>query len=111
MSNYRVTYCDYQTGVHIAADGPIAMSRQEILDLMAKVLTSSGSFVSVMDADDNMLQFVLDDDGMVMLDLPHPKKRGSYVKVTSVAACVTAIENLGDKVTIDDFDGLVFERW
>lgn len=111
MTRYRVTYCDYETGKHIAADGPLSLGKAEILSLMADVLTSSGSFVSVMDADGTMLQFVLDDDGMVMLDIPFPPKRGSYAKLTTVAACVTAIEELADKIVLDAFDGLEFERW
>ena len=89
----------------------MSLDRQEILSLMADVLTTAGSFVSVMDADGTMLQFVLDEDGSVMLDIPHPPKRGSYAKRTTVAACVTAIEELSDKIALDAFDGLEFERW
>lgn len=111
MAIFRVTYCDYETGRHVAADGPLPMSRGEILELMDQVLTSPGSFVSVMDADGTMLQFVLDEDGSVMLDIPHPPKRGSYAKRTTVAACVKAIRELSDKVELDAFEGLEFERW
>jgi hypothetical protein len=111
LSHYRVTYCAYESGEHLAADDPKLMRREEILALMRKVLTSPGSFVSVMDASGTMIQFVLDDDGSVMLDIPHPNKRGSYAKRTTLTACVTAVEKLGDTIRLDEVDGLVFERW
>ncbi len=111
LESFRVTYCDFESGKHVAADGPLSLSKQEILALMDEVLTSAGSFVSVMDADGTMLQFVLDEDGSVMLDIPHPSKRGSYAMKASLSFCEQAIRDLDEKVTIDAFEGLEFERW
>jgi hypothetical protein len=108
---YRVSYCDYATGKEVAADGPLAMSKSQVLELLAEVLREPGSFVSVTDAGGRMLQFVLDDDGSVMLDVPYPEKRGSYAKRSTLAACLQLVRDLGGRVEITAIDGLEFERW
>ncbi len=109
---YTVTFCEYDTGRQAAADGGgVEMSRDQILQLMGEVLVSPGSYVSVMDREGTMLQFVLDEDGSVMLDIPAPRRRGSFAKRTTLAECEAAVRSLGDRVDTDAFEGLVFERW
>lgn len=111
MTRFRVAFCDYSAEENPAADEHRLLDRDGILALMEEVLKSAGSFVSVMDDEGTMLQFVLDEDGSVMMDIPHPKKRGSYAKRATIADCVSVVEALDERVRIDAITGLEFERW
>ena len=111
MTRYRVSFCDFSSDTHPAPDEYRMLDRDEILILMRKVLTSAGSFVSVMDEEGTMLQFMIDDDGSAMIDIPYPKRRGSYEKRGTLDDCVEAVRRLGDTVSIENIEGLEFARW
>ncbi len=111
MTDYLVSYCDYETGKQVAADGTVSMSLGDILVLMDEILTSSGSFVGVTAADGSMLQFIVNDDGSMYFDVPSPGERGSYVKHTTLKICKDVLRAVDGGVRRDAIDGLVFERW
>jgi hypothetical protein len=111
VSEYHVSFYDFETGREVAADGPVTMGLDEILALMDEVLTSAGSFVSVKGEGEGMLQFIAEDDRMLSLELPAPPKRGSYAKRVTLEQGKALLRGLGGKVQREDFDGLVFARW
>ena len=43
MNEYLVSYCDYESGRQVAADGSVSMSLQEVLVLMDEILVSPGT--------------------------------------------------------------------
>ena len=110
-TKYRVTFCDFETGRQEAGDGGVMMTLAEILAMMDELLTSTGDFVSVTHEDGTMLQFVVDDHGTCLLDMPSPKERGSYEKHVSVAICKETLESMPDTFDPKQVSGLTFNRW
>jgi hypothetical protein len=111
MSELRVSYCDYDRGLQLAADGAKPMRVDEILALMDEVLQSSGSFISVVDSEDNLMNFIVEEDGALQLDFPSPDERGSYFKRSSMDECKDALRRSNGKLSRTLVDGLDFERW
>lgn len=108
---YRVYYCDFERDEEIAANGAIHKSVADILALMDTVLTSPGSFVGLMDKDEGMVQFMVDDDGSIYLDFPCPKERGSYVTHTSLEVCKTIVREANGSLGRGEMTGLAFDPW
>jgi hypothetical protein len=111
MPTYRVHYCNFETGEEIAGNGAVEMDLEQLIELMDRVLISHGCFVSAASSDGTMIQFVVDEDGMVMLDVPAPSKRGSYGKRDTMAACKATLRATGTQVRHEDIDGLTFVPW
>ncbi len=111
MNEYLVSYCDYESGRQVAADGSVSMSLQEVLVLMDEILVSPGSFLGVTVQDGSMLQFIVNDDGSMCLDVPSPSERGSYAKQTTLDACKSVLRGTGTSVQREAIEGLAFERW
>jgi hypothetical protein len=111
MRLFRVTFCDYARDRESGGDGGVPMTVTEVLELMAEVLTSAGSFVSVMDREGTMIQFMVDEHGGMMLDIPSPRERGSYAKVTDLEACLKVMRDLDTLVRKEAIEGLAFARW
>jgi hypothetical protein len=107
---YRVFYYDDAKDVHVAADGALERETDEILELMDDVLHDPGSFVGVVAEDGSMLTFVVLDEG-IQLDVPQPKRRGSYFKMTSLEVCKQVLRDAADHFDHEKVEGLEFERW
>ena len=107
---FRVFHYDAARGVQVAADGAEERERAEILQLMDDVLVEPGSFVGVVAEDGSMLTFVVLDEG-IQLDVPQPKRRGSYLKMASLDVCKQVLSAAGDGFDHEQVEGLEFERW
>ena len=111
-TKYRVTYCDYESGQQEASDGGVMMTLDEILQLMDRLLTSSGDFVSVTHQDGTMLQFLVEEDGgLCLLDMPSPKERGSYEQHVSLEVCKKTLTSMPDTFDPKLVDNLEFIPW
>lgn len=108
--SYRVFHYDAARDVQVAADGAEERERGEILTLMEDVLVEPGSFVGVVAEDGTMLTFVVLDEG-IQLDVPQPKRRGSYLKMASLEVCKQVLRDAGDGFDHEKVEGLEFERW
>jgi hypothetical protein len=114
MPSYHVHYWSLESGEEVPADGAVEMDLEQLLELMDRVLTSPGCFVSAAGADGTMIQFVVDEGDIVLLDVPAPQKRGSFGKRDTLAACKALMRTLGGDgphVSHEDIEGLTFERW
>ncbi|HHH27222.1 MAG TPA: hypothetical protein ENK57_02575 [Polyangiaceae bacterium] len=108
--SYRVFHYDAARDVQVAADGAEERECEEILALMDDVLVEPGSFVGVVAEDGSMLTFVVLDEG-IQLDIPQPRRRGSYFKMASLAVCKNVFEAAESGFDHEKVDGLEFERW
>lgn len=107
---YRVFHYDAARDLEVAADGAQERERDEILALMDDVLVEPGSFLGVVADDGSMLTFVVLDEG-IQLDVPQPKRRGSYFKMTSIDVCKQVLREAGVGFDHEKVSGLEFERW
>lgn len=108
--SYRVFHYDAARDVQVAADGAQERERDEILALMDDVLVEPGSFVGVVADDGTMMTFVVLDEG-IQLDVPQPKRRGSYLKMASLEVCKQVLSEAGAGFDHEQVEGLEFERW
>ena len=107
---YRVFHYDDDRDHQVAADGAVERSLEEILALMGEVLRSPGSFVGVMAEDGSLMTFVVVEEG-IQLDVPQPKRRGSYFKVTDLAECTRVLQQAAGQFDHAEVEGLTWERW
>jgi len=104
-------YCDFERDTEIIADGAEPAEVEEILTLMDQVLLGPGNFLGIMDDHGGMLQFLVDEDGRIGVEIPDPPRRGHYGKHASLAECRQLLENSDGRFHWDLVDGLTFEKW
>lgn len=108
---YRMYYCDFERDTEIIADGAEPTEVDEILAMMEQVLTGCGNFLGIMDEHGGMLQFLVDDEGRIGVEIPDPPRRGHYGKQATLAECKELLRRAEGRFHWDDVPGLTFEKW
>jgi hypothetical protein len=107
-----VSYSDDARGTQVTNDHAVDMDVDALVELMARVLSTEGSFVNVEDDHGGVMTVMVDDaDGSLLLDLPSAKDKGSYTKHTTLEACVDALRSMQGRIDRAKVEGLAFERW
>jgi hypothetical protein len=93
-----------------AADARVA-GKDEILHTMESVLQVPRNFVGVIDENDGTLQFMVNNDKTIRVDLPFPEDRGSYVKTCDLSECLDLVRSIRDRIKKEEIHGLKFQQW
>lgn len=108
---YHMFYCDYAEDEDVPAEEAIPADLETIIQRMDSVLRITENFVGMVDTNDVTLQFIVNDDYSIHVDIPIPKKRGSYSKTLPLDACVELVKGIGSTIDPDSIPGLIFESW
>jgi hypothetical protein len=107
----KLFFTDYCEDKVLAAENARVATKEDILHSMDCVLHMPQNFLGVIDEAGRALQFMVNDDKTIHVDVPSPAERGSYVKVTDLAECLNIIQGIGDVINVAEMRGLAFERW
>lgn len=111
MGSLRFFYTDYCEKKSIPSEEAWEVSKEDVLHSMDCVLHMPGNFLGIIDQNDATLQFMVNDDRSIHVDIPTPSKRGSYVKTESLKGCLDLVRTMGETVEPDSITGLTFESW
>ena len=104
-------FTDYSEDKCLPSEDALAATKDEILHSMDCVLHMSSNFLGIIDENDTTLQFAVNDDKSIYVDLPEPSKGGSFAKTTDLASALDIVRQLGDQIDSSEIDGLNFEKW
>ena len=100
---FFVDYCEDK--VIESKDARVA-SKEEILHSMDCVLHMPRNFIGVTDENDVTLQFMVNEDRTICVDVPAPAEKGSYVKTTDLRECLDIVRGLGQTINAKEIDGI-----
>jgi len=82
-----------------------------IHEFMRGVLVYPRNFLGLIDQFDETLQFVVEDDGTVLVDFIVKGKKGSMTKSGTVEEFVALVRNIGPSLAAITIPGAVFKPW
>jgi hypothetical protein len=83
----------------------------DIEKTMREVLTAPDNFFGIVDRADAILQFAVNDDSTIRIDLPDPTRKGSLVKDADLEECITLVRQVGPALAELNIVGMEFESW
>jgi hypothetical protein len=107
----KLFYTDYTNDKHIKSDEAITATTKEIGACMSNLLREPDNFLGIIDDNDVMLQFMVENDGSICVDLPVNERKGSFTKHTDLKGCIKLAESLSETIELDKIDSLVFTLW
>ena len=87
------------------------MENSEIIAMMPAVLMGFRDFFGITDRDGTTVQFYVEDDGRVWMEIPLPDLEGSYGKHLGKGDVTTVFEGLPELFSRDMVAGLEFAEW
>jgi len=109
--NYRIFYCCYSTEDRLDSDKAVRMDRGSIIETAMQVLRNHRDFVGVTDDDETTLQFMVEEDGSVWMEIPRPLEGGAYGKLIAITDVERILLGLGARIDRQAFPGMQFEKW
>jgi hypothetical protein len=107
----KVFFADYCEDKVLESKDARVATQDELLHSMDCVLHMPRNFIGVIDENGVTLQFMVNDDRTIHVDLPVPAKRGSYVKTAHLSECLNMVRRIGDSIKMDEIDGMAFQAW
>src|SRR5262245_12050644 len=107
----KIYFTDYGADESLDAKDARAAAKDEILQTMESVLRMPRNFVGVIDENDGTLQFMVNSDNTIRVDLPYPDDRGSYVKTADLDECLELVRSIRDRIKKEEIRGLKFQQW
>jgi len=74
----EVFYCAYQVGNCAETEKPVKLDTTEISELIVLVVKEKENFIGFTDSNGTILQFYVDDINVIWVEVPYPKRKGSY---------------------------------
>ncbi|RZG72125.1 hypothetical protein [Acinetobacter sp. WCHAc060025] len=107
---YQYFFTDYE-GEEILADNEITASKEEIIRFMKQILLVKDNFLGIIDQNDLCIQFMVNQDHSILVDIPIPELDGSHTKNTTLMGALQIVHELDAMIQIEDTDNLQFEKW
>jgi len=108
---YRVFYCCDSTREDVGSDDGISMDRDTLISKASQVLRKSGDFVGAVDDQGTTLQFRLEEDGRVWMEVPREDEGGSYGKHIPLDEVERVLLALPDRIDHQAFTDMEFVSW
>ncbi len=108
---YRTFYHRAATDDTVESDDAQFMDRDTVIATAMQILRDPKDFFGVIDESGTTLQFLVEDDGSVWVEVPRPSERGSYGKRIPVEDVEPLLLAFGDAIHNDSVTGFVFRHW
>lgn len=102
----KVFYYDY-TEKRTSGDEPVDMSKDEALEILKTLPVSDGNFFGLDLGDRGIVQFMYDDKGTLMLDIPDPETMESFQQNTTLDEALKIVGDVYDGKSPDDVKEMV----
>lgn len=108
---FKLFYTDYSKDKHVRSDEAVTETLENITELMQSLLHEEDNFIGIIDDDNVMLQFMVDEDGSLIVDLPMHDQKGSFTKKADLNECISIVNSLQGKIDKEQIEGLEFKSW
>lgn len=95
----KVFYCIYQDDDDVNGDNLRSVNIKEVQLLVDRILQKPENFIGFVDKTKTTIQFFLETDGIVIIDIPDMQKGGSYSKEITPIEMREIINNLQEPYT------------
>ena len=69
--SFKFFYTDYSTEKHVRSDEAVSETLENVIDHMQSMLNEPDNFIGLIDENNLMLQFMVEDDGSICVDVPY----------------------------------------
>lgn len=104
-------YFDEEKQKGIDSGSSKAATLQEVLAAWDAMSGQALSFLGVSSHVDVTVQFMWEEDGSMVIDIPIPERGGSWTKSGDVAECKQIITDFYGGADPKQIEGLTFEEW
>ncbi len=104
-------FTDYRESVSIPAEDASPRELDSILQMMNRVLRRPENFLGIVDRRDITLQFMVNDDLTIHVDVPMPERGGSLVKTSGLSECLELVKSLDDPIDYESIPDMEFQTW
>ena len=108
---FTVFYYNKSTDVEVTADHATPMEKSDIIAMMPTILEGFRDYYGITDRKGTTLQFLVDDDGLVWMEIPFPDLSGSYGKHISKDDVPVVFGSLPELFSKDMLPGMEFAEW
>lgn len=108
---FKFFYTDYANDKDVRSDEAVSETLDNIIGHMQAMLKEPDNFIGLIDENNVMLQFMVEDDGSICVDVPMHEQKGSLTKSASLAESIAIVRSLNQEILFDEIDGLEFKPW
>ena len=108
---FKLFYTDYTEDKHLRSDEAESATVEKIIDCMNKLLHEPDNFIGIIDSNDVMLQFMVEDNGTICIDAPIHERKGSFTKDADLSECIEIVTALQKNIVLEKINGLEFKTW
>ncbi|WP_415896506.1 hypothetical protein [Neptuniibacter sp. QD57_21] len=109
--SFKFFYTDYSTDKHIRSDEAVSETIENVIEHMQSMLKEPDNFIGLIDENNLMLQFMVEDDGSILVDVPMHERKGSFTKHADLNESIEIVRSLNDEIVWEEIDGLQFKNW
>lgn len=109
--SFKLFYTDYSKDKHVRSDEAEPATLEKIVECMNSLLHEEDNFVGVIDGSDVMLQFMVEEDDSMCIDVPVHDRKGSFTKNADLGECIDIVKALEKKIVMEKIGGLEFKSW
>ncbi len=109
---YVCFYADHLTNEFISVDDEVFMELDKVLaSLQSGVLEYPKNIWGIIDEKGNSLQFFVNQDGTIEMNISVPKKLGSYTKMLEKSECYTLVCQAQQYIEDIEIEDAEFRDW
>jgi len=109
--SFKFFYTDYSTDKHVRSDEAVSETLDNVIGHMQSMLKEPDNFIGLIDENNVMLQFMVEDDGSILVDVPMHERKGSLTKHSDLYGAIEIVRDLKDVILFEEIDGLEFKAW
>lgn len=108
----KIFFSDYEADEHVSAEAPREVSLQDALAQFEALSDEEGCFFGIIDDKEQTLQFMYNDDGTLLIDVPLLELEGSLKRdSTSFEECRQLILDSERGIQVKRIPDMTFEPW
>jgi len=108
---FKFFYTDYANNKDVRSDEAVSETLDNIIGHMQQMLQEPDNFIGLIDENNLMLQFMVEDDGSICVDVPMHEQKGSLTKNATLTESIDIVRELNQEIPFDEIDGLEFKPW
>jgi len=108
---FRVFYMSHETEDRVDATEPYLTDRDTMVSMAQQLLRGDGDFFGIIDERGTTLQFIMQGEDDVWMEIPMPSKGGSYGRVLPIENLETMLLSIEPPFLPSRIEGLNFQQW
>lgn len=108
---FKFFYTDYSTEKSVRSDEAVSETVDNVIGHMKAMLKEEDNFIGLIDENNLMIQFMVEGDGSICIDVPMHDRKGSLTKNADLNEAIDVVLSLKGEIVWEEIDGLEFKPW